>query len=400
MVIRFLLMNAFAVGGTIRTTFTMASELAKRHDVEVVSVYRRAKKPKLPLDPRVRLRVLADDYEAERPRPARAPLSRARGRLRSWAEQRHSLLVPPDELRYARFNLVTDAALLRFLRSTHDGVLIGTRPALNLAIARFGRPSTLRVAQEHFHLERHAPKVRRSIAALYNRFDIVATLTEGDARNYRDLLGGGGARVVAVPNAVPDVGGAETSLESDVVISAGRITRQKGFDRLIPAFSPVADKHPNWQLKIFGSRQVETVGEDLDRLIAAHDKQRSITLAGFTSHLHEEMAKASIYVMSSRYEGFPMVLLEAMACGLPVVSFDCPSGPADIIVDGETGLLVPNGDVKALASAINTLVENPDMRRSMGAAARVAVERYAPPSIAARWEELFHETATARGLAL
>ncbi len=399
MVIRFVLMNAFAVGGTIRTTFTMASELAKRHDVEVVSVYRRAKKPKLPLDPRVKLRVLADDYEAERSAPVGAPLSRARGRLRSWAEQRRSRLVHRDEVRYARFNLVTDAALLRFLRSTHDGVLIGTRPALNLAIARFGRPSTLRVAQEHFHLERHAASIRRSIAALYDRFDIVATLTEGDARNYRDLLGGA-ARVVAVPNAVPDVGGAEATLESNVVVSAGRITRQKGFDRLIPAFAPVADKHPDWQLKIFGNRQDEAVAADLDGLIAVHDKQRSITLAGFTSHLHREMAKASIYVMSSRYEGFPMVLLEAMACGLPVVSFDCPSGPADIIADGENGLLVRNGDVEALASAMNTLVENPEMRRSMGAAARVAVERYAPPAIAARWEELFQETATARGLAL
>ncbi len=95
-----------------------------------------------------------------------------------------------------------------------------------------------------------------------------------------------------------------------------------------------------------------------------------------------------------------MVLLEAMACGLPVVSFDCPSGPADIITHGENGLLVPEGDVKEVSAAIRRLIDNPDERRAMGAAARAASERYAPPAIAARWEELFAETAAARGIQL
>ena len=129
MVIRFLIANAYSIGGTIRTTFMTAGQLARDHEVEIVSVYRLANEPGLELDPRVRLRTLTDL------RPGSI------GRGRRWAAERPSRMIHPDDTRYPRFNLLTDVALLRYLRGVRGGVLIGTRPALNLAIARHAHAS-------------------------------------------------------------------------------------------------------------------------------------------------------------------------------------------------------------------------------------------------------------------
>ena len=168
MVIRFLIANAFGVGGTVRTTFMLAGELAREHDVEVVSVYRHANTPSLALDPRVHLRVLTDL------RPS------ALGRLRQSAADRPSRLIHPDDVRYPRFNLLTDAALLRFLKSVRDGVLIGTRPGLNLAIARHGRPEAIRIGQDHMNLD-YRPGLLEAMADSYPRLDAVSALTQGTA---------------------------------------------------------------------------------------------------------------------------------------------------------------------------------------------------------------------------
>jgi glycosyltransferase involved in cell wall biosynthesis len=120
-------------------------------------------------------------------------------------------------------------------------------------------------------------------------------------------------------------------------------------------------------------------------------------MMGFTASLHEEMARASLYVMSSRKEGFPMVLLEAMAVGLPVVSFDCPTGPRDIIREGVDGHVVPEADVDALAAAMGGLMADPQRRKAYGKAAVEGARRYDSAAIARRWEELFEETAATKG---
>jgi glycosyltransferase involved in cell wall biosynthesis len=171
------------------------------------------------------------------------------------------------------------------------------------------------------------------------------------------------------------------------VVAAGRLTRQKGFGRLVAAWAIVARKHPDWKLDIFGAGDQASLQGRIDK------RQLSdvITLRGFTADPYSHFAESAIYAMSSRSEGFPMVLLEAMGCGLPLVSFDCPTGPADIIQDGRNGLLVPDGDIKGLGAALNRLIENPELRRQMGAAGVEMAKQYEPDHVAARWERLFED---------
>jgi len=389
--IRFLIMNAYTVGGTIRTTFTIAAELAKRHDVEIVSVYRmRSSDPALPVPDGVRLRMLTD---LRAPTLERLAAGRGPGaRIRTWAVRRPSQLISSEDYRYDNFSVLTDVNLLRFLASVRDGVLIGTRPGLNLAIAHLIPDQVVKIGQDHMNLASYRRGLRAQIRAAYPRLDLLSTLTEGDAEAYRKLLKGR-TRIEVFPNAVPDVGGHRAQLDAKVVVAAGRLARQKGFDRLLPAWAEVVKDQPDWQLKIFGSGGER---ESLQRQIDELGIGETAHLEGFTRKLHEEFSRASLYVLSSRQEGFPMVLLEAMGVGLPVVSVDCPTGPRDIVREGVDGHVVPEEDTPALVSAMRGLMADAGRRKAFGAAALETAARYDAARIAARWEERIAELSAAK----
>jgi glycosyltransferase involved in cell wall biosynthesis len=131
--------------------------------------------------------------------------------------------------------------------------------------------------------------------------------------------------------------------------------------------------------------------KSLERLIMEHRLSNNVLLMGPVRRLDLEMAQGSLYVLSSRFEGLPMVMIEAMSLGLPVVSFDCPTGPAEVIEDGHSGVLVPDGDVGALADAVLAVVEDADYRRALAAGAAERANDYALDSIGARWERLISE---------
>ena len=377
--IRFLIANAFSVGGTIRTTFMTAGELAREHEVEVVSVYRLAKTRSLELDPRVRLRVLTDL------RPG------SLGPAQRRAAARPSRLIHPDDIRYPRFSLLTDVALLRFLRSVREGVLIGTRPGLNLAIARHARRQVIRIGQDHMNLE-YRPGLLKAMADSYPRLDAVTALTEGTAAGYRELLGPGG-RVVCIPNPAPTDLGRRADLDARVVVAAGSLSRRKGFDRLLETWARLAPSHPEWRLRIYGEGQERP---ELERLIDALGIRSSARLCGYSPRLLEELEGASVFAMTSRKEGFPMVILEAMSLGIPVVAYDFPTGPSDIITDGRDGYLVPNGRTRLLAEALGGLMGDAELRRRFGDAALEKVAGYRIEPIGARWVALFDELSAAR----
>jgi glycosyltransferase involved in cell wall biosynthesis len=376
MTIRFLIADAYSVGGTIRTTFNTAAELARRHDVEVVSVYRRRDEPELELDPRVRLRALADL------RPARL------ARARRWAAARPSRVIHREDHRFPRFNAVTDVALVRFLRATRDGVLIGTRPGLNVAIARFASPVVVRVGQDHMNLGSYKPGLRAAIARTYPRLDAVTALTQGSADEYAALLPR--THVECIPNAAPHANGRRADLQARSVVAAGRLIRRKGFDRLLTAWARVAHEHPSWRLDVFGRGPEK---DELAQLAGELGVGDSVHLRGYTARLTDMLAGGSVFALTSRREGFPMVLLEAMAVGLPVVAYDCPTGPRDIVTDGVDGYIVPDGHTQELAAALDELMDAEHKRRSFGAAALAKAARYESAAIAARWEELFAELA-------
>jgi glycosyltransferase involved in cell wall biosynthesis len=379
-VIRFLIADAYSVGGTIRTTFATAAQLARDHEVEVVSVYRFVERPALELDPRVRLTCLTDLRPVER------------GGSRSPLRDSPSQVIHDEDVRYPRFNLLTDAALLPFLASVRDGVLIGTRPGLNLAIARHVSEPVIRIGQDHMHLRAYGAGLLSAMGEHYPSLDAVTALTEETAEGYRELMGRRG-RVVCIPNPAPPDPGTRPALDAPVVVAAGSLTRRKGFDRLLEAWARLARDFPEWRVRIFGTGHRRP---ELEELIDTLGVRGSVGLCGHSSRMLEELASASVFALTSRNEGFPMVLLEAMAVGLPVVAYDCPTGPRDIISDGVDGHLVPNGRTRLLVDALGGLMEDASRRRQFSAAALESVKRYRIEAIGARWEALFGELAAGR----
>lgn len=182
----------------------------------------------------------------------------------------------------------------------------------------------------------------------------------------------------------------QTDGNSKQVIAVGRYVPQKGFDLLIPAWKRVAEKHPDWTLRIYGDGMREELQKQIDELGITS----SCLLEHSVTNIADKYCESSIFVLSSRFEGFGMVITEAMACGVPPVSFACPCGPRDIINDGIDGLLVENGDIRGLADKISYLIEHEEERKEMGRRARVNVDRFRIERIARQWKELF-ESVTA-----
>lgn len=193
-----------------------------------------------------------------------------------------------------------------------------------------------------------------------------------------------GNNTIVIPNGIRNVFSGTALLENKTVISAGRIAPVKNFEALIQTWDHVVKKYPDWQLKIFGEGEKEYV-LSLKHLIEKLGLQNSICLCGATNDLRDKMLDASIYVMSSITECFPLVLLEAQACGLPIVSFDCPYGPRNIVSNKKDGLLVEDQNNYELAKALIQLISSKELRTKMGKLAKTNVQNFNKERIMNQW---------------
>ena len=225
----------------------------------------------------------------------------------------------------------------------------------------------------------HPDSWHHQIRTLYNNYwigktDAVVTLTQGDAKNWRRLS----RNVHVIPNIVHLN---DTERYSDCTrkraIFVGRLVEQKGILDLIKVWRIVNQRHPDWQLDVLGNGQMDSMPEIQ---LVVHPP---------TENIMEEYLNSSMLLMTSVYEPFGLVLPEAMSCGLPVVAFNCPYGPADIITDGKDGYIISNRDIDAFANKVCQLIESQQLRQEMGGAAVQSVKRYSAENIMPQWIELF-----------
>ncbi|MFI5804244.1 glycosyltransferase family 4 protein [Streptomyces sp. NPDC051561] len=373
--ISFLLHNAYAVGGTIRTTFNLAQTLAEHHDVEITSVFRHSDEPSMSPPPGVRISHLVDlrkqhaGYDGDLPdhsRPAR--------------------IFPAGESRHHQYSRLTDQRIGAHLRDLKADVVVGTRPGLNVHIARQARPDTVRIGQEHLTLDSHRFRLRRELRYRYALLDAITTVTEADARAYRSGLKLPGVRIEAMANSIPAAKLPPADGSSKWVVAAGRLAPGKRYDLLVRAFAQVVAARPDWKLRIYGGGESAPALRALINELRLHNH---VLLMGIADPLEAEWPKGSIAAVTSDLEAFGMTIVEAMRCGVPVVSTDCPHGPREIISDGVDGRLVPMGDADAVARALLDLINDDGLRGRMGRAALANSARFDPGAIADKHAALY-----------
>lgn len=212
------------------------------------------------------------------------------------------------------------------------------------------------------------------------KLDKFIVLTETDRKSWIELQ-----NVLIIPNPLAIFPKETSSLDNKQVITVGRYAYEKGFEKLIESWEKVHKKQPEWILKIYGIDIIK----NLTPIIQDKDLQGSIIPMDSTPQIYQAYQDSSIYVCSSRFEGFGMTLIEAMSCGVPCISFDCPHGPRNIITDGKNGYLVEPENVEALAERICHLIEHEELRKEMGKAARKRAEDFQEDKIMQKWVDLF-----------
>lgn len=219
---------------------------------------------------------------------------------------------------------------------------------------------------------------------IVRRFDKFVVLTNEDRGYWGNL-----PNICVIPNAAMFVAERYANMSAKRVIAVGRLDYQKGFDRLIQAWEIVykSGKYNDWRLDIFGQGEWK---EMLQGMIDERGLNSSAFINKPTKNIGEEYADSAMLVTSSNYEGFPMVMIEAMACGLPVVAFDFKCGPKDIISDGKNGLIIRNGDIGALAEGMMRLMEDTENRKRMSLNARKIVDTYSEMVVMDKWIGLFN----------
>ena len=258
--------------------------------------------------------------------------------------------------------------------------------AKRFIVEHHGTINRFRWYSNNFFRRIHAKYAMRREVALCKHYDRVILLTEEERQRYWSAH----SNVEVIPNPItlPEPKAADLSIKR--VIAVGRFSKQKAFPQLVQAWSTICRQFPDWKLSIIGDQSDIAEVEKVKAAIASSGAE-NIELLPPTKDIVSEYARSSVFALSSLYEGFGLVLTEAMACGVPCVSFACQCGPKDIITDGEDGILVAEGDIQGFADALSRLMSNEAERRRMGANALTKAERFALPSVMQRWQKLFTE---------
>ena len=352
--IAFIVCNISSVGGTERAVINIANTLSKNKDIiiTIISMFSSSNdNPGLIISDKVAISHLGLDIRASR-------------RLRSYCH-------------FIRLMYSVDK------RKEYD-IVIGTTHAMNSLIAVCMR-NIKRVACEHTIYEACPLGSRIVRRIVYPKLDALVLLTKSEFAKYTFI---NDKRKYVIPNALSFNVENPASLNNHVIITAGRLTSVKRYDLLIDLALYIKKELVDWEIRIFGDGECRN---DLQNQINSLQLQNYVLLKGNSNNILKELLDSSILVMTSQYEGLPMILIEGQACGLPIVSFDCPEGPRNIVDNGSDGYLIQEGKKEEFVKKVVELAKDIDRRKSFGENAYKASKKYDCDQVAIQWMTFFDE---------
>ncbi len=379
----FLAYNIYGIGGTVRTTINAANYLYHNgYDVEIISVKQTSTRPSLGLHPGVKINPLFDIQRNSN----RYSFMRLKSLIREKSYHLYlalevplfllgyfkkmsvkilgkfpSMLIHRDEDLYGSFSLFTDIKIYKTLRSLHHCTLVTTIPSFNCLSVKVCHKSVRKIGQEHMQLSVHSKRLQKKMKRYYKKLDSLTLLTSGDYQEYEKSNMIDPRKLLVLGNGTPVEENIDLLLNSrpNKIITMARFSPGKRIDLLIEAFALVANRHTDWTLDIYGDGQER---ENIQKLIRDKRLTSSVSIKPSTPNIKEILMGASIFALPSEREGFGMTIIEANSYGLPVVAFDVPYGPKDLILHKETGLLSTPMDIQDFANNLIFLIENPSER--------------------------------------
>ncbi len=353
-----------------RMLITIANKLTDWYEISIITAFNESEKPFFPISDKVQqydLRLVQHDYSSGSSRK-----KAYRERLEAYLFAHHQdVCISLGSLEYTFLTKLKDGSkkVLWFHFALNYDIM-------TCRVSRFGAVNRLVGTLKTY---------RRLWLA--RKYDHVVCLSKEDLKRWRKHL----SNVSQIYNPITITKTMEPDYSAKRVIAVGRLDSQKGFDLLISAWKHVQEHFPDWSLDIYGEGDLR---EPLQRQIDGLGLGGCVALRGRTADMPEELARHSIMVLSSRFEGFGLVLCEASVCAIPQVSYCCESGPSEIIEDHKSGILVKQvGDIHGLALALGELMTSEDMRRRMGQCAERLSHRFDLPEVVGRWRELLDKLA-------
>lgn len=338
-------------GGIERVTCNLANNFINNYDIEIVSFFKTNENINYDLEKNIKVKYITDSKYSGEP----GSLKRLFKFLKT----------------FIRINLY-------FYKNKKEYIIAQGMPvALMLLPLNFMKKKV--IACEHVHYDYYNEIIKWVRSKLYKYYYKVVVLTLKDKEKFEKNLN----NVEYIPNYISKISEKKSLLNNKVIISVGRLEEQKGYDILIDICSRLLPNYPEWKLKIFGEGNLK---EKLEKQIKKNNTSNQILLLGTTNEIEKEYLKSDIYVMSSRFEGFGMVLIEAMNIGLPLISFDCPNGPSDIIEDGVNGYLVKNFNKEEMLIKIEKLINDENLRIEMSQNNKNKILNFEKINILNKWK--------------
>lgn len=369
-----LLMLHLLHGGIEKQTITLANELCKKYNVNIISTYSMKSEPAYPVDERIKIKYLIDDKPN-------------RDEFRNAVANKNIIGIFKEGFKAFSILQKKKKLMIKEIKNLDCDYVLSTRIEYADMLSSYAPEGVVTITQEHLHDD--SPEYVERVKKSFRNLDYLVVLCEGSEKNHGEWLKENEKiKLVRIPNILEGIPESVAELSSNNIVSVGRLHPVKDFPTLIKVFEKVEKEIPDARLTIVGGGDEKENLENLAREFSLTDK---ITVTGMVSKSEVEkyMLESDLYVMTSQTECFPMVLLEASSVGLPLVSFDVPVGPKAIIEEGKNGYLIEHKDIDKMAEKVIELLRDREHLKELGKNSKEMAEKYLAENIMPLWYELF-----------
>jgi len=361
-------------GGIEKQTITLANELCKKYKVNIISTYSMNKKPAYSINSNIQIKYLMND------RPNKQE-------FKSALHSKNIIEILKQGLKAIKILYLKKKLMIREIKKINTDFVLSTRIDFANMLSKYAPKNVIKITQEHLHDD--SKKYVKQIKKAFRNLDYLVVLCSGSEKNYKMWLEENKKiKIVKIANILEDIPNSEAKLEKNKLVAVGRLHPVKDFQTLIRVFNIVNKSIPESTLTIIGDGEERN---NLTKLVKELKLESKINFTGMIpkEYVTKEMLESDLYVMTSKTECFPMVLLEAESCGLPIVAFDVPVGPREIIENDINGYLIKDQEIDEMASKILELLKNREKLTTFGKISKQKSYNYVAKKIMPCWYEIF-----------